>query len=113
MISQFHEESMLATRNNFNGSFMYFPLLSAHLISTPKREAARRGSQEAMDGGLLTLSTSKRIAYCAAQQSRVAAAHARDHADLGRSPGSARGPGPDEMVGCYWTISLAVEVAGF
>lgn len=44
------------------------------------------------------MSSSRRIAYCAAEQSRTAAEHARDNSNTGQPPGSARGPGPDAKV---------------
>ena len=44
------------------------------------------------------MSSSKRIAYCAAEQSRAAAACARESSVVGQPPGSARGPGPDAKV---------------
>lgn len=46
------------------------------------------------------MTSSQRIACYAAEQNRVAVAHARESLNLGRPPGSGRGPGPDAKVLC-------------
>ncbi len=44
------------------------------------------------------MTSSQRIASYAAEQNRAAVANARESLNLGRPPGSARGPGPDAKV---------------
>lgn len=56
------------------------------------------------------MSSSKRIAYCAAEQNRAAAAYARDRSNEGQPLGSARGPGPDAKVLLYVQKTFLVIV---
>lgn len=61
-----------------------FPL---HLDRATKRERARWDSRAVPDGGLLTMTSSKRIAHFVATHRRAVEACARDNTDLGRPPG--------------------------